>query len=70
MDLSYATIPMFGEEFRRLYDEAQLDYIISDSDNFVNHPIYTIDVDLGSFIFHIDNVFKKHFPLMKSSAAP
>jgi hypothetical protein len=30
MDLSYATILVFGGEHRRLYREAQLAYIISD----------------------------------------
>jgi hypothetical protein len=30
MDLSYATVPIFGGEYRRLYREAQLAYIISD----------------------------------------
>jgi hypothetical protein len=30
MDLTYATIPVFGGEHRRLYREAQLAYIISD----------------------------------------
>jgi hypothetical protein len=30
MDLSYATIPVFGGGHRRLYREAQLAYIISD----------------------------------------
>ena len=56
MDLSYATIPIFGGEFRRLYREAQLAYIISDIDHSVNHPIYAVDVDLGSSIFYIDSV--------------
>ena len=30
MDLTYATIPLFGGDHRRLYREAQLAYIISD----------------------------------------
>jgi hypothetical protein len=56
MDLSYATIHVFGGEFRRLYHESQLEYIISDNDHSINHPIYAVDVDLGSSIFHIDDV--------------
>jgi hypothetical protein len=39
MDLTYATIPVFGGEHRRLYREAQLAYIISDEANPTNHPI-------------------------------
>jgi hypothetical protein len=56
MDLSYATIPFLGGEFRRLYLQDQLAYIISDSYHSINHLIYAVDVDLGSSIFHIDNV--------------
>jgi hypothetical protein len=69
MDLSYVIIPVFGREFRRLYRESQLAYIISDSDHSINHPIYAVDVDLGSSIFHIDSVVQRSFPL-KPTAAP
>jgi hypothetical protein len=48
MDLTYATIPVFGGEHRRLYKEAQLAYIISDEANPTNHPIFSLDTDLGS----------------------
>jgi ribonuclease HI len=48
MDLTYATIPVFGGEHRRLYREAQLSYIVSDEANPTNHPIYALDTDLGS----------------------
>ena len=55
MDLSYATIPVFGGEMKRLYRENQLAYIISDGKNFVNHPIYAVDTDFGSCILQIDD---------------
>jgi ribonuclease HI/uncharacterized small protein (DUF1192 family) len=48
MDLTYATIPVFGGEHRRLYREAQLAYIVSDEANPTNHPIYALDTNLGS----------------------
>jgi hypothetical protein len=48
MDLTYATIPVFGGEHRRLYREAQLAYIISDEADPTNHPIFSLDTDLGS----------------------
>jgi hypothetical protein len=38
MDLTYATIPVFGGEYRRLYREAQLAYIISDEVRNVKAP--------------------------------
>jgi hypothetical protein len=50
MDLSYATIPIFWGEHRRLYREAPLAYIISDEENPTNHPIFSFDTDLGSSI--------------------
>jgi ribonuclease HI len=55
MDLSYAMIPVFGGEMKRLYRENQLAYIISDGKNSVNHPIYAVDTDFGSCILQIDD---------------
>jgi len=51
MDLSYATIPVFGGEQRRLYREIRLAYLVSDHDNPSNHPIFVVEDDLGSSIF-------------------
>jgi ribonuclease HI len=53
MDLTYATIPVFGGEHRRLYREAQLAYIVSDEANPTNHPIYALDTDLGSSLLQV-----------------
>ena len=53
MDMSYATIPIFGGEFRRLYRETKLSYIVSDHQNPTNHPIYTEERELGSSILHL-----------------
>ena len=50
MDLTYAIIPMFGGETKRIYRENQLAYIISNENNSVNHPIYVVDTDFGSCI--------------------
>jgi hypothetical protein len=50
MDLSYATIPVFGGEHRRLYRKDQLAYIISDEENPSNHHVFSLDTDLGSII--------------------
>jgi hypothetical protein len=56
MGLSYATIPMFGGEHRRIYREAKLAYIISDESNPINHPIFSIDTNLGASILHLSDV--------------
>jgi ribonuclease HI len=53
MDLTYATIPVFGGEHRRLYREAQLAYIISDEEDPTNHPIFSLDIDLGSSLLQL-----------------
>ena len=53
MDLTYATIPVFGGEHRRLYREAQLAYIVSDEENPTNHPIYALKTDLGSSLLQL-----------------
>lgn len=49
MDLSYATIPIFGM-LRRLYRENQLAYMINNRENPKNHPIYSVDIDMGSSV--------------------
>jgi ribonuclease HI len=53
MDLTYATILVFGEEQRRLYREAQLAYIVSDEADPTNHPIFALDTDLGYSLLQI-----------------
>jgi ribonuclease HI len=55
MDLSYATISIFGGVNRRLYRESQLAYVISDEQNPSNHPIYSVDTGMGSCILQIDD---------------
>ena len=56
MDLSYATIHVFGGEHRTMCIEAQLAYIISDESNPNNHPIYVLDIDFGSSILQLTNL--------------
>lgn len=53
MNMSFATIPIFGGEFRRFYRENQLAYIINDHENPTNHPIYAEKKELGSSILHL-----------------
>jgi hypothetical protein len=54
MDLTYATIPVFGGEHMRLYREVRLEYIISENHNPRNHPIYVVDDEIDSFVFHLN----------------
>jgi len=53
MDLSYATIPVFGGEHQRLYREVRLAYLVIDHENPSKHPIYVVEDEIGSSIFHI-----------------
>jgi hypothetical protein len=55
MDLTYATIPVFGGEHRRLYREVRLAYIVSDHQNPRNHPIYVVEDEMGSSVFHLND---------------
>lgn len=62
MDMSYVTIPVFGGEYRRLYREVQLTYLVSDPENTMNHPIYVVEYDLGSCILHVNSDRIEKFP--------
>ena len=53
MDMTYATIPLFGGN-KRLYREKRLYYVVSSRDKPENHPIYVVDTDLGSSVFFND----------------
>ena len=50
MDFSYATIPVFNQQ-RRLWRENRLKYMVSSKECLENHPIYVVDIDMGSSIF-------------------
>jgi hypothetical protein len=65
MDLSYATVPVFGGELKRFYRENQLAYIISDGKKSVNHPIYALDTDFGLCILQIDDSQSSPLDLVK-----
>jgi hypothetical protein len=67
MDLSYATIPVFGVEHRRLYREAQLAYIISDEANPTNHLVFAFDIDLGSSILQLTDALETPLEIRKHS---
>jgi hypothetical protein len=67
MDLTYATIPVFGRGHRRLYREPQLAYIISDEANPTNHPIFSLDTDLGSSLLQLTHVPEPPLEIRKHS---
>jgi hypothetical protein len=61
MDMSYATIPVFGQE-RRLYREVLLKYMVSRKTQPNNHPIYSVDTEVGSSIFYNNLSFEEWEP--------
>ena len=58
MAISYATILVFNEK-RRLYRENRMAHMIISTDNPENHPIYVVDIDLGSTILYNDLSFEE-----------
>jgi hypothetical protein len=61
MDMSYATIPIFGQD-RRLYREVLLKYMVSNKAQPNNHPIYSVETKIGSSIFFNDLSFEEEVP--------
>jgi hypothetical protein len=53
MDMSYATIPTFGQD-KRLYMEVLLKYMVSSKAQPNNHPIYSMETEIGSSILFND----------------
>ena len=51
LDLSYATIPVFGQ-MRKLYQEKKMKYMITSKEKPVNHPINYVHTDLESFFLY------------------
>ena len=43
LDMTYATILIFGGQFTRLYRETRLAYIVSDPQNPNNYQVYVDD---------------------------
>jgi ribonuclease HI len=55
MDLTYATIPVFGGEHGWLYRQVRFSYIVSDHQNLGNHPVYVVEDEIGSYVFHLND---------------
>jgi ribonuclease HI len=58
LDMTYATIPVFGGQYTRLYRETRLAFTVGDPHNPNNHPVYIADQDLGNCILSIDDDFE------------
>ena len=58
MDMSYATIPVFGE-YRRLHRLFRLAYMVSNKDKSVYYLTYSVEIELGSSVFYNDELYKE-----------
>lgn len=61
MDMAYAIIPVFGQD-RRLYGEVLLKYMVSNKAQPNNHPIDSVETEMGSSIFFNDLCFEGKGP--------
>jgi hypothetical protein len=57
--MTYATIPIFGGKFTRLYRETRPAYTVSNPQNPNNYPVYVVDLDLRNCILSIDDDFQE-----------
>jgi len=68
MDMSYATILIFGEQ-RKLYREQKMAYMVGNAERPINHPIYSLDTKMGSAIFFNEGK-EETFSLQNASFVP
>ena len=61
MDMSYATIPLFGQD-RRLYREVFLKYMVSNKAQPNNHPIHSVETKIGSSNLFNNLSFEEEVP--------
>jgi hypothetical protein len=67
MDLTYATIPIFGGEHKNYIEKFELAYIVSDHDNPGNHPIYAVDDKLVLLYYTSVMMFQNQQIMTKDS---
>ena len=60
MDMSYATIPIYGGEQLRLYREVRFVHTVYKIDQPRNHHIYAIDQDFGCFQLSSNQTHETH----------
>ena len=53
MDMTYATIPVFNQ-LRRIYWESYMKFMVSSQEKSENSPLYSVHIDLDSFILYND----------------
>jgi hypothetical protein len=54
LDMTYATIPVFGGQTRRLYQEDKFAYILNDSSNPKNFLVYFENDEMGNYVLSVN----------------
>ena len=67
LDMSYTTIPVF-RQYRRLYKETLMKYMISSQEKPHNYPLYSTHSDLDSFILYNDGDFEEQIAQLEDDA--
>lgn len=55
MDMSYATIQVYGGVYLRIKIEVRFIDTVCNASQAINHPIYVVDQDLGCFILVVND---------------
>ena len=53
MEMSYGTIPVFGIQIS-IFREQNMAYMVTNAERPHNHPIYSLDTEMGSDILFIE----------------
>jgi hypothetical protein len=68
LDMSYATIPVFGQQ-RRLYRETLMKYMVNSQEKPHNYPLYSAHSDLDSFILYNDGDTRKQITQLEEDTS-
>ena len=66
-DMSYATIPIFGQN-RRLYRETLIKHMLSSKNKPHKYPLYSFHSDLDSFILYSDGDSDAQFSKVENNS--
>jgi ribonuclease HI len=66
--MSYATIPVFGQQ-RRLYKETMMKYMVNSQEKPHNYPLYSVHSDMDSFILYNDGDLDNQIAQLEDDAS-
>jgi hypothetical protein len=66
--MSYATIPVFGQQ-RRLYRETLMKYMVNSQEKPHHYPLYSVHSNLDSFILYNDGDLDSQISQLEDDAS-